>query len=1483
MFIIFPPTLCIIFPGVFSFDPKGRIFSITVYIFEYSHTCIFVVLNGNFGDAYLRLRLQKTFYVSSYRYLPSSSSQTFRSCRVISVMALLTSSIESNVRLLRQLADLTSRLPASSLTDAVALLDHCETFRIFSSASTEDAAHVVECIGMALSSDHSDVHAFALRVTASFTRSLPPVTLAQHWYVLMQRVLAIFKVSGFSSYPARKRAQVFSCAAAIIKCSAPCIRLGGEQKAHAVITGQVLLRHAIQTLSQSPISAPLALSALSAVFAVVVSTPRELRASLSQLDCTLRDNMFVHSSNDVREAAASLYAHLVTSVPEKVQGQTYIDRLSLICNDLEDVQAVIDAFIAGGDKHRKPLHRQDVIHLPAVNLSRLFSAACSAIIAALAVHLPLRSPFPVSRVIHILCTALYPRSIDPYAVGCEEGALDAEGALSVSATITDDALTTLSTLLFSIERDVVVPYGGIILKAFRARLKSLMLQVHSDRSSIATCPMRALLYDVLVDAITVFGSAVIDETVPFVARLLQTDISLYLQCRSARNDESTLDLVNGTVSSNALRTRKRKRAAKFGEHTASEDRVTIANKLGDMCSDDALGVIRLSFDSGLCVVRAMFDCRGAITANSCDHLRSIETLLMRCIESGAIHDIVISAATAAAISGGSNRMEAFASKLLKPCGQLVAELFVRNFVPAETRRAAFSARSMYEPIIHPRGPQIRKVPRLQRAENSLHASHSGSNYRGVSHAARSKVREQIVSAPENDVVISRESGSENAQPMFNLLKGSQDEHKAQKSGHPVGISQGGNDGSSQGIETRNTVDQSMLIQNNSTSSRELDSVYNLANDSRQLSNVNGDPSEVGSRLPIFPSNGSRGETIEPYMIIDNSTMENNRAGGGEEVPSDQSHLIDAVPPQLDDKKTADSVKASIDEEVAPSKYAGEQAPNEVGFSTRTSSVLSVALEATKEDKQMEVQKDHAEVEKLDEEGEQERTNKVTCGADKKVDNEIQKSLPYKSLNRPGISEAVVTFEEGDPSNKPAETSRSNCRDNSITSGGTAVNAVDGKGKDVNCHPTIPVVDDSCENVVSKMDIDTGRNLATTPAVATDENEKSATELRRGRSNDASADPAIISDCPDENKNIERTTMRVTNKETIYAKEVTEEDGGVSTETEDLNCMGTNTEFFDQSVEPNTADQTDSIDRIGEDTAKEAKQQESESPEGEEEHFEMTFSSVEFKNNEQVSFVREGIDERLNCAVKKSENGTVEETKVQGNGGLIIEEQDIEITFSAVEPEYLKNIPFGHDEGAGARDTIDATEDCHRRDSMGQQPTPVLVVEKNLAEEATKLALMERKEKNTTSPSENATVKETSEQTAKKCETTTTDHTIPNCAPGDNKADETRDKNAISESAGGALDAVAVQNDPPRSEKDIFKDELNYPVNRTKGDMTNAPPGAEQESTKVRSNQLHMETSEESGCKDDERDTMDGNEDENVLINSLCFDAPDKTEEASRLG
>lgn len=703
--------------------------------------------------------------------------------------SLIASSLGANAKTLRQLAGIVQKTSSSDLpANAAALLEHCNDIQAFSTASAEDTTQFVESVCDALSLDNVSGLGFALQVTAHLARGLVPAQFALHWHTLTQRVLSLFKLDVFDSYSARRRAQVFSCTASLVTGAASCVCTSGEQKARIVIVAQTVLRHAFRTLLLPEQSDVLVLSVLSAVLAVLTAAPREMRATLPQLDMVLRDRLFIHSIPDVRTAAASLFAQASICIPEKVRTQEFVGRVSKLCADLEDILAIVEAFAYAEEKSLAPLHNTASLQLSSIELSALFSATCHSIVSALAVRLPGRTPFPLIRVIHIFCTAVRPRSIDPYSTGRDGCNLDAEGALVVASGIVTVALSALPVVLHAADRDFLLSHGATVCEALRVCMKSIVLQSRDDRSCISTMPLRTRVYHAIADAIPILGSIVIDETIVLAERMLQTDVSFHLRYVNA-HAKATGPARSGEVPSDAPpRGRKRRRKDRvFNGRGAHDEPATVPDKLDPLFSRSSLRAIRGSLDAGLYAIKAMFECRGLLTEKTCDHLRTIEGLILKCIDAGVTHDAIIAAAGAAAAGGGSNRMNAFASPLFHPHVQLITDMCVRNSTPAETRKLAFIQRTICEPIIHPRGPPVRQPPTLNRMGTaSSDSARKFDRCRRPSQDSGSLNRNDTVRRTDREVAV--ENGLQNIdppQPSLDIRENSLKELKYRSNGVPV--------------------------------------------------------------------------------------------------------------------------------------------------------------------------------------------------------------------------------------------------------------------------------------------------------------------------------------------------------------------------------------------------------------------------------------------------------------------------------------------------------------------------------------------------------------------------------------------------------------------------------------------------------------------------------------------------------------------------
>lgn len=676
------------------------------------------------------------------------------------MMTYVAATAEANAKHMRNLAEVLSKLsPTDSIAHAVNLLDQCHQSLALSTAVSGDAEQLVHSVVSLLQSDEPSLHSIALRVCTCVAQSLRPELFSAHCNLILQQLATTVKSTQFDALPPLRRAQVLTTFAAVIAAAAPFVQLGRDYKMVMVLSCQTVLRSTLRILSAQSSPRQLLSSALSVVFAILLSVPRELRSTFSQVDLLLGERCFAHPADHVRTVSTSLSAHLITCVNDKDRAETFQNRLSATCAQLEDILAILDAFSSVDTKPIAIRHPQFFI-LSSEQLAFRFSSLCHFFTESFSVPLPGRILFPLSAFLNVLCNGLQSRHVDPYAQGHNESALDPDGALLVNEAVTQTCLNSLTIVLRVVARDAVLRHASLVAKALRQAMTAMVLQCRGERGKVCSLALRRRVYSVLEQAVLCLGSSVVDDTIDLFTKLFETDVVLRLRCvnNGGADHVSRNEQLKDVLTAGVGRRRKRRRFDRQSEVQADkESTAMMADELkGRFDESTKVGIVS-SFKSAVSAVIVLFDCRDYFSVAVCQRLAQIEGLLQLCVEKDLLADGVLEAVGAASISGGSNRGEAKLSSLFERCSRVVSHGVNGTDGGCGVRRAAFSTRAVCESIIHPRGPPLRHPLKISIGNPKAAAGSLNANGKMVSGRGK-RIRENSGSVlkrtmPTTDTVV----------------------------------------------------------------------------------------------------------------------------------------------------------------------------------------------------------------------------------------------------------------------------------------------------------------------------------------------------------------------------------------------------------------------------------------------------------------------------------------------------------------------------------------------------------------------------------------------------------------------------------------------------------------------------------------------------------------------------------------------------------
>lgn len=547
----------------------------------------------------------------------------------------------------------------------------------------------------------------------------------------MQQIVALLKSEQFDLLSCMQKAQVLSALSSLIAASRHFLQFGREHHMNIVSACQSALRTAFRIFADASSSPSLVFTALSTLVSILLTAPRELRATLSDLEGVLLDKLFIYPARNVRTVSASLYARLIICVAEKDCEKAYLSRISAACTDLDDILKMMEAF-SSVDNTPAALSNSKSLQFSPHELRFRFSSLSYVLCESLAVRLPGRMPYPLPAVVSVICRALQTRHVDPYAQGHPHSVVDPDGALIVNGTLVNDALVLLSNVLRSIEHDLLLPHASRIANAMRDFLATILLQCRDDSSKTTTVVLRRQAYKVVEEGIVSLGSVMVHRTVDLFTKFFEIEVALHQRCADDIGD-GCVDRRNwalkGLVLGKGGRNRKRRRLdQRDGTQTAKESASVLTEGLKDQFDGATKRSIKESFEACVSIVKVMFESRGFYPTAVCDRLSEIEALLQRCFKAGLVDAGLVGAIASASVSGGSNRCQAGISPLFDLCAPAVAQLVTKGGVDMDCKRAALSGRSVCETLIHPRGPPMRHALKVTSASKPAGADHADSRF-----------------------------------------------------------------------------------------------------------------------------------------------------------------------------------------------------------------------------------------------------------------------------------------------------------------------------------------------------------------------------------------------------------------------------------------------------------------------------------------------------------------------------------------------------------------------------------------------------------------------------------------------------------------------------------------------------------------------------------------------------------------------------------
>lgn len=616
----------------------------------------------------------------------------------------------TNAKVIRNLVESFINIPNTGLSNCPSLFDHCSKELAFSTISAEDGERLVNVLLTILQSDVSESRSFSLRVISHISSAFPPSVLSYHWLIISQKVISLLKSGDHVSNPL-PHAQALSTLASLLIAAAPLVILNGDMKALTSTIARSALVHAERSLEAHNVSTPLCMAALSVMFAALHTAPRELRALITRLESLLWEQLLDHHSDKIRLMSASLYAQIFACYADKLQQNIFFERIEKVCDELRGILLIIDVFSSSDEPPSKQLSNS-FRSMSAFQLGRRYTSMCSVLKHMFMQHCDKHMPVPLPSVIDTLCKGIEQKEVDPYSTAGNSLLVDPDSVLSLVSVSFRISVETLAVVVEACGTATALPYTNIIGDSFKTRMSHMLLHCRKENASLSSISERIIIYNALWKVTNVLGSSFMDHVIGIFEALLSVDITLY---KGILKTKDTQAMASKASQMENLRSQKRRRQNKAQRRNSAAD----ASNGGTNTQEDMLSslgpvaacAVDRALSAGLEVATIMFEDRGFLSKSVCMHLAKLETLLSSIMYDCELSPFILEALSAAAISGGSNRMVGEASPLFIPCSKLSRDVVRSCHVSSASRRAALSSRSGCESIIHPRGPPFLRTAR----------------------------------------------------------------------------------------------------------------------------------------------------------------------------------------------------------------------------------------------------------------------------------------------------------------------------------------------------------------------------------------------------------------------------------------------------------------------------------------------------------------------------------------------------------------------------------------------------------------------------------------------------------------------------------------------------------------------------------------------------------------------------------------------------
>lgn len=425
--------------------------------------------------------------------------------------------------------------------------------------------------------------------------------------------------------------------------------------------------------------------ALGLLAAVLTAAPREVRSCVNKLLELLR-NLLKTEEDDVRMCVERVYVGFITCFADSMQQDVVVREVDMVCTE---ISAVIDfvRLFSGQGKENDMLKAMDCVQMcnwytVLCNiLTRLFTASTVPVI------------LPIGRLFQLLVMGIGEMQVDPYQA--VDAVVNHESIHILIPVIFRESLRSILGIARICNHEVL-PVMHLLGNSIEQRLSQMVLRC--DESSIAATTDRCLIYEAVRGLVTIFGGPFQEYVVERFEQLFEEDIKLYKEaCQRVQRKPSNTE--------NMSRSRKRRRQNSRRERT-KEDLITNDNQQPQTLADGTSDCVYKLVNEGLETCTTLFHQRGLLSEKSIKHLGKLEYHLLSLSKECETTPELLRSISAAAISGGSRRMEAEASILLMPCLGLCLRVLRSSTSSEELRSSALLVRAQCETLVHPRALPI---------------------------------------------------------------------------------------------------------------------------------------------------------------------------------------------------------------------------------------------------------------------------------------------------------------------------------------------------------------------------------------------------------------------------------------------------------------------------------------------------------------------------------------------------------------------------------------------------------------------------------------------------------------------------------------------------------------------------------------------------------------------------------------------------------